>query len=90
MQKAADMVASALYSAWREAGFPQPLGATAPPLVTLRFVSLDNSGCRLAILGDVGQRLDLYTTTNLSNWTWQASVTNHHHGRRHGGSGEEV
>jgi hypothetical protein len=76
MQKGADMVASALYSAWRDAGFPRPFGAITPPLVTLRFVSLDNTGCRLSILGDAGQRLDLYTTTNLSNWTWQVSVTN--------------
>jgi hypothetical protein len=76
MQKAADMVASALYSAWRDAGFPLPFGATTSPLVTLRFVSLDNSGCRLSILGDVGQRLELHTTTDLSNWTRQVTVTN--------------
>ncbi len=70
------MVASALYSAWRDAGFPRPFGAAMTPLLTLRFVSFDNTGCRLALLGDAGQRLELYTTTNLSNWTWQVTVTN--------------
>jgi len=76
MQKGSALAASAWYAAWREAGFPQPPGVTASQLVTLRLLSLDNNGGRLAFVGDAGQRLELQTTTNLINWTWQATITN--------------
>ncbi len=76
MQKAADMAASALYSAWREAGFPQPYGVPASTVFTLQLLSTDSAGCRIRILGDVGQRLDVQTSTNLSDWTLHITVTN--------------
>jgi hypothetical protein len=76
MQKAAGMVASAWYSAWREAGFPQLPGVTASKLVTQRLLSLGVTGCRLSFIGDAGQKLELQTSTNLIAWTLQANITN--------------
>ncbi len=76
MQKAADMVAGALYSAWREAGFPQPYGVPVSTEFTLQWLSADSESCRFRILGDAGQRLDVQTATNLVDWTLQISVTN--------------
>jgi len=76
MQKAAGMVASAWYSAWRDAGFPQPAGVPVSKVFTLKLLSCDRTGCRFTILGDAGQKLDVLTATNLANWTLYASVTN--------------
>lgn len=76
MQRAAAMVASAWYSAWREAGFPQPPGVGTSSLATLRCLSHDNTAFRLAIDGDAGQRLDLQTSTDLTHWVSQATFTN--------------
>jgi hypothetical protein len=76
MQKGADMVASALYSAWREAGFPQPYGVPASTALTLQLLSAGPGGCRFRILGDAGQRLEVQTTTNLLDWTFYTAVTN--------------
>jgi hypothetical protein len=79
MQKAAGMVASAWYSAWRDAGFPQPFNVPASRVVTLHLLSVENAGtadCRLAITGDAGQRLELQTSTNFTDWAWPATLTN--------------
>jgi hypothetical protein len=76
MQQAADMVASALYSAWREAGFPQPYGVPVSTVFTLELLSANSAECRFRILGDVGQRLEVQTATNLLDWRPYASLTN--------------
>ena len=76
MQKAAGLVASAWYSAWREAGFPQPLNVPVSPVVSLRVLGVDSTGCRLSIAGDAGQRLELRTSTNSTSWTQFAALTN--------------
>jgi len=76
MQKATDMVASALYSAWREAGFPQPYGVPVSTTITLQLLSANPDGVRFRILGDVGQKIDVQTTTTFLDWTLHATVTN--------------
>ena len=76
LQRAAAVVASAWYSAWREAGFPQPPGVPASQVVNLHLLALGTNGCRLGLLGDAGQRLELQTATTSANWTSTATLTN--------------
>lgn len=76
MQQAAAMVASAWYSAWREAGFPQPYGVTPSTLFTLQFTNTSRTAGRICIFGDAGQKLELQTTTDCQNWTPVSTVTN--------------
>jgi len=76
MQKAAGLVASAWYSAWREAGFPQPFNVPVSSAVSLRVLGVDSTGCRLLITGDAGQRLELRTSTNFTTWSQFAILTN--------------
>jgi hypothetical protein len=76
MQKAAGMAASAWYSAWREAGFPQPPNVPPSPVFRLSLLRVDTTGSRLSITGDAGQRLEVQTSTNGTTWSQVATLTN--------------
>jgi hypothetical protein len=76
MRRAAAMVASAWYSAWRDAGFPQPPGVTSSLTFGLTRVNCDQSAFRFTIIGDAGQKLEVQTSTNLTHWIPEGSVTN--------------
>jgi hypothetical protein len=76
LQRAAGMVASAWYSAWRDAGFPQPPGVVPSTQFRLQPVGGGTGMFRFTIHGDAGQRLQIETSTNLVTWVSQGAVTN--------------
>lgn len=76
MQRAAGMVASAWYSAWRDAGFPQPPGVAPSILVTLKTIRTQPNSFQFIINGDAGQKLTIQSSPDLLVWTHHAVVTN--------------
>ncbi len=76
MEKGAIMVASAWYSAWRDAGFPQPHGVPRSTNLNLKLQPVFPSQLALTLLGDAGQVCELQSSSNLINWQNLATVTN--------------
>lgn len=76
MNQAATMVAGAWYSAWRDAGFPQPPGIPPSTNVLVRILYVTSTVEVVSIIGDAGQLIAVQTSSNLLDWVDEATVTN--------------
>ena len=76
MDQAATMIAGAWYSAWRDAGFPQPPGIPPSTNVHVRIVSVGSTGDVVSVIGDAGQLITVQTSSNVLEWVDEATVTN--------------